>query len=358
MAPKQQQQQPCQPKKMNSSTTAWSNSTGSIFPYPVDYNDHFETPVEAYRDIKPVLDWLTTINNNYNNSRTPNNKTKVSPVLYDPYYCDGRTKLLLHEIGYDTVIHERRDFYADIRHNTIPHYDIFISNPPYSDEHKSKCLEYCQLTQQQQERKKRQRGSDDDNDNDTDQFSFKPYLLLMPAYVATKSYMRLALADLLFLVPSQPYQYHHPDETGYDISPFPSLWFCGIGRNRVDACLQHLAQLSSTTRATRSLAELADWGIIRLQNRLNPKQRQKQRRKLLLLPQAEADTTTPKTAEQQSVAPTRDDKASINEGEDLAGAAANTSSLKKSGNTVSKAADKRKNSKYRDPSGKRQRRRF
>lgn len=126
------------------------------FPYRVDYNDHFETPKIAYVDICPLLDIISA-------------KSRECHCIYDPYFCNGRTKTLLCELGFSNVVHECRDFYQDIENDTIPHHDTFVSNPPYSDQHKEKCLEFV-LEQL--------RAKD------------RPFFILMPNYVAAREYYR------------------------------------------------------------------------------------------------------------------------------------------------------------------------
>jgi hypothetical protein len=339
-------------KKHQTMTTITSKSgswvDGSGFPYPVDYNDHFETPAEAYRDLRPVLDWLTTTIS-----------IPVGKTLYDPYYCNGRAKRLLHEIGYDQVVHEKRDFYADVKNGTVPAYDIFITNPPYSDEHKSKCIEYCCTTMQQQTQQTKQ----------TQQQNYKPFFLLMPAYVATKQYMRSALPDLFFLIPSVEYQYIHPDDTGKDISPFSSLWYCGVGAARVDACVQHLLTLSSSSlssssswRLAKSLPELADLKMIRLQNRLNPRQRRKQRQPQPAQQLLGSSTETPAAVVEttEPVCTTSNNDPSLTRRKNKAGGVDNggSSNSSSSGNNKNKK-NTTTTSKYRDStSGQRKRQRF
>lgn len=126
------------------------------FPYKVDYNDHFETPEVAYRDILPLLDFVS-------------GKSRVEHSIYDPYYCNGRFKTLMKELGFSNVIHECRDFYKDIDKNQVPNHDTLITNPPYSDQHKEKCLEFV-LEQL------RSKG--------------RPFFVLMPNYVAAREYYR------------------------------------------------------------------------------------------------------------------------------------------------------------------------
>lgn len=72
------------------------------YPYKVDYNDHFETPLSAYQDIAPLLDWLAQ------------GKTRKEQRIYDPYYCNGATTKLMKTLGFEGIIHEKRDFYQDV----------------------------------------------------------------------------------------------------------------------------------------------------------------------------------------------------------------------------------------------------
>ena len=146
------------------------------FDYKVDYNDHFETPQCAYEDILPLLDGL--------------NKSRKNHVIYDPYYCNGRVAVLLKQLGFDQVIHAKRDFYKDVENNEVPEHDTLVTNPPYSENHKEKCIEFC-IRQFQHEG--------------------KAFFLLMPNYVAAKNYFRSLLnekgcmEDVAYVVPASPY---------------------------------------------------------------------------------------------------------------------------------------------------------
>jgi hypothetical protein len=75
----------------------------------------------------------------------------------------------LLELGFSNVVHECRDFYQDIENHTIPHHDTFVSNPPYSDQHKEKCLEFVMEQLHTKDR---------------------PFFILMPNYVAAREYYR------------------------------------------------------------------------------------------------------------------------------------------------------------------------
>ena len=309
---------------------AGSKWNQSDFPFPVDYNDCFETPLQAYQDVQPLIDWLATgqassANNNSGHGSPPplpDDSASASAVgLYDPYFCNGRTAVLLREhLGYTNVVHEKRDFYADIRDGTVPAHDILITNPPYSDTHKTKCLDFCF---------RRLKSSN------------IPFLLLMPAYTASKNYYRSFLKDginddqVIYIVPGQDYQYAHPDNTGKEESPFASLWFCGIGRQRAKSLRSFLNTNDSPCwpcSIAYSLADLDSTKVVSLQNRPNPRQRRKRRRTLV---RAEDEKELDEVAASGSEQP---------------------EPLAESDSHPSQQTTKK--SKYRNPSGKRTKKRF
>lgn len=292
---------------------AWKPS----FPYSVDYNDHFETPLQAYRDVQPLMDIALT--------------PHEDPILYDPYYCDGQTKVLLHSLGYRNVIHEKRDFYHDVENDTVPAHHLLVTNPPYSEAHKQKCFEYVL-----------QHLHHDGI----------PFCLLLPTYVATKSYFQQLLQQhdgdgdlrMAYLVPAvQDYAYHHPEGTGKDASPFASMWFCGLPReshSRVQTLWSTPQQHPSTARLYTSLAQLERAQVITTQHRPNPRQRQKKKRKRM----------------EQSATIT------ANTGSGGSGSTENAHPPPHNGVAAAPRAESTtrgsKKSKYRDDSGKRKRRRF
>ena len=344
-------------KKRPNCSKSWN---ASDFPYETDYNDHFETPLQAYQDVKPLIDWLArTISSS---SSSEGGKSPRHVRLYDPYYCNGRTAVLLRDqLGYTNVVHEKRDFYRDIRNHTVPAYDILITNPPYSDAHKIDCLDFCF----------RQLRS-----------SNKPFMLLMPAYTASKHYYRkhcsrkkdvgndggegdegLETEEVVYLVPNQDYHYDHPENTGKEQSPFASLWFCGLGRDRAVALRRFWdgASSSRTTAVTApptlaaSLAELESKKVVSLQNRPNPRQRRKRHRKQLLgvaaeEPEPQEPRSPPGAAQQKHTqpAPTTNHHCSSSQ----------STSLDVDADRPTAVHRKKKKSKYRDPSGKRAKGRF
>ena len=82
----------------------------SSWHFPVDYNDHFETPFEAYEDIDNILQ----------NISQSLGKEKKDLIIYDPYYCKGQMVIYLNGLGYETVINRNADFYSDMETNNIP----------------------------------------------------------------------------------------------------------------------------------------------------------------------------------------------------------------------------------------------
>lgn len=216
---------------MDVTTTSSTNSNSARSPIPnnmksftcksakwvfqTDYNDHFETPLIAYEDIIPVLNQLSR----------EIGKVNKDLIIYDPYFCLGRMKALLQSLGYENVINENEDFYRNIQLRKVPVYDILITNPPFSGEHKIKLLNFLK------------------NSN-------KPSAILWPAYCSTKSYWKDFLLihedvkdiekkrprldntldnnqttkEVVYLLPPNNYSYEHPEGTGKNKPPFYSSW--------------------------------------------------------------------------------------------------------------------------------------
>ena len=210
-------------------------------------------------------------------STYPSCASNPQPVIYDPYYCDGRAAKLLRQVGFGTVVHEKRDFYQDIRDKTVPPHDVLITNPPYSDQHKQQCLQYCfeQLKTHD-----------------------KPFFVLLPAYVAARQYYKTLLdqyqaESVVYSIPKVNYEYSHPEGTGHETSPFQSLWFCGIGREAFRTIRHDWTELQAANNKAiptlaLSLFDLEDAGIISTAKRPNPKQRRKKRKQAV----AEANSET------------------------------------------------------------------
>ena len=133
----------------------------------------------------------------------------------------------LAALGCRNVINQNRDFYADVAADAVPPHDLLVTNPPYSGDHKQRLLDFL-LSRAQQGR---------------------PFLLLMPAWVAGTDYWRAFLrklakrrrrtaapggrrvlerrAGVFYVVPREAYAYVHPEKTGHATPPFSTIWFCG-----------------------------------------------------------------------------------------------------------------------------------
>jgi len=306
------------------------------FDYEVDYNDHFETPLVAYQDILPILDALhheerPDDENDDDDDVDKKKKTihRRDHIIYDPYYCDGRTTRYLQQFGFEQIRHEKRDFYIDIEKDEIPFHHTLITNPPYSDTHKEKCLHFCL---QQFQMKKR------------------PFFLLMPNYVATKGYYReiftslIQQKDIAYYIPSQPYEYDHPEGTGHTIPPFESLWFCGIGYETIE----RIKDINVAGSFITTLTELETLKAIPTEKRPNPRQRRKKRK--IATAHLQSMTTTQQTGKPSSSSSSREKSNSKTVSESVV--------LGRGPKSMTKKRTPSKQSRHRDEDGKRVTKRF
>jgi len=152
----------------------------------------------------------------------------------------------------------------------VPKFDILVTNPPYSGDHKERCLEFAvnQLCN-----------------------SSRPFFLLMPNYIATKEYFRKTVLETkkvqdVYIIPSpgESYEYHHPEGTGKPLSPFESVWFVGVSRRTslkplrgsfVGFHSKQSTDAGSRARIATSLDELIRIGGASGAKRKNPRQRRK-----------------------------------------------------------------------------------
>ena len=102
-------------------------------------------------------------------------------------------------------------------------YDILVTNPPYSGEHKVNLLKFLAT-----------HTAKISTNNNTTTTSTLPFALLLPVYTATKSYWKdfaqaqaLVGKNAFYILPPDYYEYSHPEGTGKDIPPFYSAWFLG-----------------------------------------------------------------------------------------------------------------------------------
>lgn len=256
-------------------------STALQWNFEVDYNDHFETPLNAFQDLLPCLRAL---------GATGGSVALEAMTLYDPYWCQGRMRALVRGLGVRCVLNENRDFYADVaaanagapesaaatsgessssssssggdvRPPGLPAYDVLMTNPPYSGDHKARLLAFL--------RSAPHRG--------------RPAALLLPTYTAGKSYWREHAVlcasngvNVAYLLPASSYEYTHPEGTGKDAPPFHSCWFL-TGFPPATELRAMLAQAPGTgLSVTTTVDELVARGLVQAKRR-GPKARKKQR---------------------------------------------------------------------------------
>ena len=227
-------------------------------------DDHCETSLEAHKDIVNFLNIVAS----------QKNKKPSELVIYDPYYCAGATKMNFTELGFPNVINENKDFYEVVAKNEVPEHDVFVTNPPYSEEHVEKCVAFAA--------------------KNMTQFS-RPYFMLVPSYVVCKPYFVPALLSggaqgaeerdnalkdkdeneemnmhkkrgqvlPFYIAPTKRYYYFtpkplaklrnkniaengmekkrrgHVGRRGERTSPFLSLWICGFGDDQMEALRLH-----------------------------------------------------------------------------------------------------------------------
>eukprot|EP01135_Chromosphaera_perkinsii_P001451 Nk52_evm1s172 gene=Nk52_evmTU1s172 len=131
-----------------------------------DVTDHAETPLQAYRDIAPLLHRLgKRLYSGKKSQGTEGGGGGAPPSarlrIYDPYYCEGQTVRHLELLGFPCVYNRNEDFYEAIRMGTCPEYDVLVTNPPFSGDNIERLMRFCA-----------EQG--------------KPFLILMPQYVSRK----------------------------------------------------------------------------------------------------------------------------------------------------------------------------
>ena len=109
-----------------------TTTPGPSFPYQTDPDDHCETPLQSYKDILPILNKLCS----------SFGEEKHSMKIYDPYFCDGSVVKHLSSLGFSSVYNKKEDCYAVWKSNSEPRFDVFLTNPPYSEDHIEKLMKY------------------------------------------------------------------------------------------------------------------------------------------------------------------------------------------------------------------------
>lgn len=194
---------------VNSTRRELTASSSSRHTFETNCMDHCETPLCAYQHIQPVLEIISK-------------QLNVQPSklkIWDPYYCDGTVKQHLASLGFHHVINENVDFYQIIK-VTPPVHDVLLTNPPYSDDHIERLLDFVAKQHN------------------------KPFCLLMPNWVARKAEYKSIMKEtnMIYLSPVVPYTYimpawntkpDHIDKATGETTPYLSSWYISFGNQKV-----------------------------------------------------------------------------------------------------------------------------
>ena len=218
-------------------STLTAAATGTIqHDFVTNALDHCETPRIAYQHlIESVL--LELGSDGVVNDDNHKTKTMATMRIWDPYYCNGATKRHLQALGFNNVIHENQDFYKLIECKaTIPDHDVFLTNPPYSEDHIERLLTFLNTNNI-----KIDDGDGDPTHDNNALSSSRPFCLLLPNWVARKKEYKTLLSHktVFYVSPVEPYGYQmpswntpqRPDHVGEDgrTTPYLSSWYIHAG---------------------------------------------------------------------------------------------------------------------------------
>ena len=139
-------------------------------------NDNYTTDKEGWSIIKEYI---------------PKDKT-----IWCPFYCDGKQKVYLNELGFNDVIHNDEDFFKNDYENTI-----IIDNPPFG-KFKSICIRLRELD--------------------------KPFIIIgFPRILLMKWFQSLFKKHLQIIIPFRRLTFSHlvNPKKGYT-PPFGTQYYC------------------------------------------------------------------------------------------------------------------------------------
>jgi len=207
----------------------------ATLPFDADDGDHFETSRAAYEDVIPLLRCAARQKARRRNEPVQGAEAKLR--IYDPYFCSGRMKSLLAELGFPRVTNRKRDFYADVAAGHLPKFDVLLTNPPYSGDHKERLFNFVL---------ERQRRASERNVPE-------PFLILLPSWSMGKAFAGKFISRLAGLTSSrqddglelntssgifyvcrrgpdgrpEKYSFDHIEGAGLARCPFFGVWICG-----------------------------------------------------------------------------------------------------------------------------------
>eukprot|EP00729_Bicosta_minor_P017602 gene17602-15861_t len=237
------------PTRMMAETgTCW---TETAHPFETEAGDHAETPVEAYQHIAPFLQRIA-----HRLGKSP-----AELVIYDPFYCEGRTVALMASIGFATTLNKNEDFYAARAAGTCPEFDVLMTNPPFSGDHIERVHRFAVNTG-------------------------KPWFILIPQYVNKKAFylewIRTSTGKVAggsgapkpcYIGPTErPYvfaaptrradvraarseeQPQLPDAYNVNAGSFQCVWFCCMGDKHQQAVLDWWRNKNASTAGPAEIA--------------------------------------------------------------------------------------------------------
>lgn len=238
--------------------------------------DHCETPRAAYEHLGSFLE---VVGKMLHKDIQPTKSVRI----WDPFYCNGSMKTIFQDMGFhnDNIIHQNVDFYQLIRDQTIPDHDILVTNPPYSDDHIHRLLEFVVTDETAKAR---------------------PSCLLLPNWVSRQPDYAQRFSDileqqgheLLYLSPLQAYTYtmptwvseqDRPDHVGSSgkTTPYLSSWYLVIPKdlrsknNSRRSVLDQMDALSKRQRpplwVVAKTVKGLKWKIKKVNQRLNGNQK-------------------------------------------------------------------------------------
>ena len=226
-----------------------------------EYLDHFETPAKAYEDIGGALRDLEQ-----RLQKESGDKGRRLRI-YDPYYCRGGVVKHLGACGFTSVHNKNEDCYASTAWKThAADFDVVVTNPPYSGDHKERCVRWLRETG-------------------------KPWFCLMWAFSSQKGWYRSPAppAHEWYLVPKSltRYDFRNPQGGGMRGGcPYLPMWYCSSPDDAAalqravagDSDLRIVPSWTALTQADKASSSASSGAVVRTGRRLNPRQRAKLRK--------------------------------------------------------------------------------
>jgi hypothetical protein len=252
---------------MSTTTAATTVSAAGTIQHEFVTNalDHCETPRIAYEHlIESVL--LELGSDGVVNDDNHKTKTMATMRIWDPYYCNGATKRHLQALGFNNVIHENQDFYKLIECKaTIPDHDVFLTNPPYSEDHIERLLTFLNTNNNNIDDGDGDPNHDNNDSSSSSSSSSRPFCLLLPNWVARKKEYKTLLSHktVFYVSPVEPYGYQmpswntpqRPDHVGEDgrTTPYLSSWYIHAG-TQTEALVTKLLHQQQERRKTSGVS--------------------------------------------------------------------------------------------------------